>query len=370
MNIERENNKLAIFAVTKKGSLLAVKLADLIGEKVVAYIPKRLETLKLNCKKAKLHYFDNWQEAFQNAFKEYPGLICIMATGIVVRTMAPLLVSKREDPAVVVVDEKGAYAISLLSGHVGGANKLAIDVALRLGGRPVITTATDVNKKPAIDMLALHIEAEIEPLEHVKLFNRLLVEDEDVLMLSPLPITDAIKDGFVWENWPRDFKEIDKPTVIISPYKHEINMLDSHVQLLPKNLVVGIGCRKGVSLKDVETAYESVLEKFKIDHRCVKKLATIDFKGEEQALKLLSKKLTIPLVTVTKVQIDALEGTYEPSQWVEQKIGVGGVCEPAARIAANMGITIVPKQKVGPVTISVAVERSWWLDLDQGIETF
>jgi cobalt-precorrin 5A hydrolase len=418
MNIEKVN-KTAIFALTEKGSLLALKLAKMLEdsfneETINVFIPKRLKnkTMDLNyelnnAKFFKKHYFNNWQETFTGAFRNYKNIICIMAAGIVVRTMAPCLDSKLNDPAVVVVDEKGEYAISLLSGHVGGANKLAKIVASKLGGQAVITTATDVNKKPAVDMLAVKIDATLKPIGLLKVFNRFLAEGKEVFVTSPFPIKPEVTEGFTWQNWTDSF--IEKPgavsvtdtnskvsipdsyketcsTVIISPYIYDLsdtNINDTVknnadikrfspyvMQLLPKNLVVGIGCRRGVLLEDVESAYNYVLDEFKINGSCIKCLATIDFKGEEGALRLLSKKLQIPLITVTKQEINTLEGTFEPSSWVQKTIGVGGVCEPAARIAAKRGITIVPKQKIGQVTISVAMERSWWLDLDRETEIF
>ncbi len=364
MNTEKENNSTAILCLTEQGAELATRLGESLDRNAILYIPKRLESLNTKGYKKQIKYFENWQEMFSGVFSSYSRIICIMATGIVVRSLSPLLNSKYSDPAVVVVDEKGAFAISLLSGHVGGANTLAKEVADKLSGQAVITTATDVREKPAVDVLAAELTGVALPRENVKLFNRLLVENKTVYMSSPFPLVSTIKQGFVWREWSNDVE----PVVLISPYVQEAGGERQVLQILPRNLVVGVGCRKGVTLEEVTTALRETLNKYSIDERCIKTLATIDFKGEEEALQLLSKKMQVPLITVTKEEINTLEGTFDPSEWVKKQIGVGGVCEPAAKLVAKKGLTIVPKQKVGPVTISVAVEKSWWLGLDQETE--
>lgn len=417
MSTGRENKSTAILALTEKGAALAVTLAGrLAGEagssnnsngytgagtgmtgmtgNIDVYLPCRLENRLASHKQpAKVCFFANWRESFARVFRNYGYIICIMAAGIVVRTMAPYLDSKLSDPAVVVVDEKGEFAVSLLSGHLGGANELARLAAFKLGGQPVITTATDVNQKMAVDLLAGRLNADFRPVERLKFFNRRLAEGQEVLVTSPLPVKAAAVKGFTWRAWTggRTGGDLGCVTgcvtgctdnmaaepgaggtavVVISPYRHDFPDTARGggagvMQLLPRNLTVGIGCRRGVSLEDADKAFHHVLDEFKIVPSCVRCLATIDFKGEEAALRLLSEQLKVPLKTVTKQEINALEGTFEPSGWVQKKIGVGGVCEPAARIAAGMGITVVPKQKAGPVTISVAMEKSWWLDWDR-----
>lgn len=366
MNSEKENNLTAVICLTEKGAELALRLGELLDRTIAVYIPKRLAKTIVRDRPVQIEYFEDWQDTFARVFSRYTQIICVMATGIVVRSLAPLIRSKYCDPAVVVVDEKGDFAISLLSGHVGGANNLARQVADKLKGQAVITTATDVRGKPAVDVLAAQLDGLVEPKEKVKFFNRLLIEGEKVYLSSPFPVVPFIKDGFVWQEWPKFGEKFSEPVVLISPQikKPAGKML----QILPRNLVVGIGCRKGVDLETVVRALRKVLNHFNLDERCVKTLATIDLKGEEEALKLLSKEMKVPLRTVSKEEITTLEGTFEPSHWVKKQIGVGGVCEPAAKLVANKGFIIVPKQKAGPVTISVAVEKSWWLDLDQGTE--
>ncbi|KUG05465.1 cobalamin biosynthesis protein cbig [hydrocarbon metagenome] len=354
---------MSILCLTSKGAELAVRIGkDMEGCRL--YIPMRL---KCSCSIKSVTYFKDWQETFREAFENSSQLICIMATGIVVRSLASLLVSKVSDPAVVVMDEDGSYVISLLSGHIGGANRLAQEIALKTGGRAVITTATDVAKKRAVDLLAMEIDAVLEPFSSLKHINRALAEDGEVNIYSPWPLIPGIKEGFTWQEWPEldeQGAEFLQPAVIISWKQYNLKNLEL-IQLRPRNLVVGIGCRKGVSLAELEKAINEVIHGYSLDRNCVKCLATIDLKAEEKAIKDLAEKDKVPLITFSKKEIAALDGTFEPSVWVQDKIGVGGVCEPAARLGANLGITLVPKQKIGPVSISVAMERSWWWDWDR-----
>ncbi|HZK18140.1 MAG TPA: cobalamin biosynthesis protein [Clostridia bacterium] len=369
MNTERATRKTAILALTEQGSRLSLIVAGkLKGKRITdVYLPQRFEGWVADCPQLKdIKFFRNWRKLFAFVFGNYDELICVMATGIVVRSAAGHLRNKFDDPAVVVLDEEGKYAISLLSGHIGGANDLARYVAAKLCGQAVITTATDVNRKPAVDLLAAKLDAVIRPIDRLKIFNRALAEGKELMVTSPFPIKNGVIKGFKWLEWS-DLSYFGDYLVVIGPVRLGPNYTKGDgnagvIQLLPKNLVVGVGCRKGVSPVDVSKAYGCVLEQFQIPPICVKSLATIDFKKEEKALRLLSEKLKIPLKTVSRREIAGLEGTYESSRWVQKKIGVGGVCEPAARLVAKMGTTIVPKQKVGPVTISVAMEKSWWLD--------
>ncbi len=356
--------KVSILCLTGRGAELAIRLGkDMEGCRL--YIPLRL---KCSCSAKSVTYFKDWQETFREAFENSSQLICIMAAGIVVRSLASLIVSKHSDPAVVVMDEEGNHVISLLSGHIGGANRLAEELASKTGGRAVITTATDVANKRAVDLLAMEIDAVLDPFSSLKGINRALAEDCAVNIYSPWPLVPGIKEGFTWQEWPELGDEqasgFSQPAVIISWKQYDLR--DSElIQLRPRNLVIGIGCRKDISLAALEQAINEVIHKFSLDRNCVKCLATIDLKAEEKAIKELAEKNKLPLITFSNKEIAVLDGTFEPSSWVRDKIGVGGVCEPAARLGANLGMTLVPKQKIGPVSISVAMERSWWWDWDR-----
>jgi cobalt-precorrin 5A hydrolase len=377
----KRHQGLAVLCLTRQACELGIELTAAMGE-CTLYLPQRLKNEALPSKD--IRYFDNWATMFSQVFSSYSKLVCIMAAGIVVRSLASRLDSKYLDPAVVVVDEKGQYAISLLSGHIGGANQLAVEVARLLGGEAVITTATDVQGKTAADLIAMEIDAVIEPPENLKIINRNLAEEQKVYLYSPWPLIGALKSGFSWQDWPADQQAKDDilgaasetdmdvfldPAVIISHHRKHTVAKSGVLWLKPRNLAVGIGCRKGVSYSDLSSAIDEVLHKYNIDERCIKHLASIDFKVDEPAINLLAEELNIPFLTFGQGDILTLAGTYQESAWVEEITGVGGVCEPAARLASRQGITVVPKQKIGPITISIAMEKSWWLDWDRETAT-
>ena len=160
-----KKNELAIWALTPKGANLAAKLAKGLQNANLHF------SSKLKKSAANALRFNKLSDALQNCFKKYHGHIFIMSTGIVIRMIAPLIKSKISDPAVIVVDETGHHAISLLSGHIGGANDLAKKVALLIGADPVITTATDVNDLPAIDIWAQKKGLSIENPQAIKKIN-------------------------------------------------------------------------------------------------------------------------------------------------------------------------------------------------------
>lgn len=372
MNIvDRQASSIAILCLTRGGARLACQLALCLPQSHL-YLPSRLQGeagAGLN-----VTLFDGFKQAFAAAFQSHQALICIMASGIVVRSLNGLMTSKYTDPAVVVVDEKGRYAISLLSGHLGGANLLSVKLAKCLGGQAVITTATDVNGHLAVDMLAQQMDAIITPARNLRIINRCLAEGEVVHLYSPWLLQPEYQQGLLACAWPyegpllmehRSRQLFQGLAVVVSCQEPPADCGDEILFLSPRNLSLGIGCRQGVDYQQLYQAVQHVLQEFSINVRCLVNLASIDIKREEPALQQLAAELKLPFLTFKKEDIAALDGTFASSDWVKQSIGVGGVCEPAARLAAKQGITIVGKQKIGPVTISVAMEKSWWWDWDQ-----
>ncbi|GAB6158360.1 cobalamin biosynthesis protein [Desulfotomaculum varum] len=354
MVTEREN-KVAILALTRGGAQLAATLGKLL-EQAQLYLPRRLYS---GCLPPDTRYFDHWQQAAAEVFARHSRLIFIMASGIVVRTLAPLLQSKHTDPAVVVLDEQGRFAVSLLSGHLGGANRLAQTVAGLLGGTAVITTATDVQGVPALEMLAQELACEIYPARRIKLFNRLLAEGEQVTLCSRWPLPPRFRHGFTYlEGCPTDVRG---PVVYLTN-KLVPTARDPRLLLRPRNLVVGVGCRKGVSGRQVTEAVKTACRLGGFSILSLQGLATVDLKMQEPGLREAAQYLRVPLLEVTRQQIEALQGQYTPSEFVKERIGVGGVCEPAALIAGGTGRLQLAKQKLGPVTVAIAEAKLWWWD--------
>jgi len=366
----------AIFALTRNGASLGARLAgELSG--ATLQLPYRLKDENLSLRenlspKSEVTYFKEWRETVEKLFNHNSFLVFIGATGIAVRSITPYLRSKATDPAVVVVDEGGRYAISLLSGHQGGANRLAEEIAEILGAEAIITTATDfqgISYPP--DLLGAELKAVVEPASLVKEFNRRLAEGETLNLYSPFPLLKKISQEYRWQGWPHTYGKtvLRGPAVVVSPYRLESTTREI-LAIKPPCLLVGVGCRQGVALEKVEEAIEEVFSRYLLEKRCIKALATVDLKAQEKALRAFCDQRGIPLVECSRDAIDKLKGSYRESPRVIKELGVGGVCEPAAMLASEGGPVLVEKQKHGPVTVSVAQERSWWWDWDQEIESY
>lgn len=301
-------------------------------------------------------------------WNECSRLIFIMAAGIVVRTIAPLIKNKRADPAVVVLDEKGTYAVSLLSGHSGGANKAAKEIADFLGGEAVITTASDVNNMTALDLWAG---------EH-----GLIIEDPG---LVPRVATRFINNGAIRVyseieiGMPDDFLKVADPRygdALITNKKdlyldHSLcaNTGDCRVKgqlyLRPKNLVVGIGCNSGASEDEIENAVKSVLNERNLSFSSVESVATIDKKSGEPGLIAFAGRHSFKINTFTPDELNSVGGIAK-SEAALKATGAVGVSEPAALLASGADNLLVPKQKRGNVTVAIAEHRTRKSEKRQG----
>lgn len=358
MDIEKRGNNMAIFALTSGGAIQAGKLAQKTGGRL--YLPARFqqENTVMTGLPGTTSYFHAFKETVREAFWRYRAFVFVMATGIVVRTIAPLLESKYTDPAVVVVDETGKFAVSLVAGHLGGANELARRVAVILDGTAVITTATDVEGKPAVDILAGQLNCVPFPCNMVKYVNRALAEGESVCLKSRWPLPREAVKGF---NTSKPASEGNWQVVVDSAPQEVVN---KSLYLLPRNLVIGVGCRRGTPGELILEAVEKVLADIPGGKSRIKALASIDIKKNEAGIKYAAKYYGVPLQIISRGAIEELEGVFEESEFVKKTVGVGGVCEPAAIIASNRGKVIIPKRKIKSVTVAVAEEKLWWWDWD------
>jgi len=344
-------NRIAIWAITPNGQKLADKLSqDLAAANV--YISqniagKPLENLT----------FQSLSEIIKDKFHRYTGHIFIMSTGIVVRVIAPLIRNKTEDPAVVVVDDRGKHAVSLLSGHLGGANKLTLKAAEIIGANPVITTATDVNNVPAIDVLAGERNLFIENPPAIKTVNMALLKNEKIFLHDPYELLRNSLPNY--ESWsykgsPADMKiDYEKiPGIFID----DINVsLPAEVLILrPKSLAAGIGCNRNTGTKEMKALLADVFEMYNLSWACLKCIASIDVKADESGLIALAENLSIPLLLFNRQELNQAENIKNPSSVVEKYVGVKSVCEAAAILAAKGGTLIVPKKITKNVTLAIA----------------
>ena len=291
-------------------------------------------------------------------FEKADGLIFMGATGIAVRSIAPYVQSKKKDPAVLVIDECGKFVISLLSGHLGGANKLALQAAEILGAIPVVTTATDLHEKFAVDVFAKQNNCHIFRMKEAKEVSAALLAGKQVGFYSDFPWEGELPEGLIW--WDgKEAKGQTKPEIGIAVTIHKnCQPFQSTTHVVPQAAVLGMGCRKGKEPESVERAALECLQKNQIYPEAIWCLASIDVKKEEAGLLALSEKLGIPFLTFSSEELLAVEGEFTSSAFVKQTVGVDNVCERSALKAAYPGHIIQKKQGKEGVTTALA-QREW-----------
>lgn len=351
--------KLAVISFTRTGATLCGRLVKGFrdrGEDCNGYIQKRFlnefqEVPGLCAVEEPLAEWTGRQ------FEMADGLIFIGAAGIAVRAIASHLRDKYQDPAVVVVDERGRFAISLLSGHVGGANALAGTIADLIGAAPVVTTASDVNGREAIDVWAARRGLAIADRELAKQVAAAMLEDQPVGFYSDYPLQGPLPEGCVqgqlceWNVWLTARTKAG-PDDMVSWFASDPAKI---LRLAPPVLAVGVGCRRGISEPALSEALTKVLDETGLEARSVACLASIDRKAREPGLLELADVWKLPFKTWPAEALEAAAGTFEESEFVRSVTGVGNVCERAALLAAGEnGRMLVQKQICGGITLAIA----------------
>jgi cobalt-precorrin 5A hydrolase len=296
-------------------------------------------------------------------------LIFIMAAGIVVRQIAPLLQSKDRDPAVLVLDEKGGFLIPLLSGHLGGANAWAKEVAQRIGAKPVLTTATDINGLVAPDEYARQFGWAVEPVEGLRKVNRFLLDQGYLNVWSDyeLPENHPLQQDPHY----RFLTESEKVKAHLWISFHQSNLDETPLadigmipqsrplQLIPRVFSVGVGCRRNTSYERILEAIQGCLDQLGVSHKSIQGIYSIDLKADELGIQEVAQILRVPFRTFTAQEVQAVneEQGLTYSRYVRQKIGVDGVCEAASVLGTKQGELILPKQKRNGVTVAISQEK-------------
>lgn len=317
-------SNLTVFYITRTGARLAKRIADCFPDAEPVRFP---------------------QNDLRNYWRKGAKLVFIMAAGIVVRAIAPLLNNKRTDPAVVVLDEKGKHAISLLGGHLAGANALAEEIAQAADATPVLTTASDINGLPAIDLWAEEQGLAIEDWKKLPRLGTRLVNRKRLCIFSEVPL-----------ELPEAFVATDDPSGADMAVTHKIwipGLKKSTLLLRPKNVVVGIGCNSGTSDGEIADAVEKAMKEAGLSFLSVSRLATIDRKADEAGIVRFAEKQGLPILTFTAGELNEVRGVT-PSEAARKATGAQAVAEPAALLASEGGALLVPKRKSGNVTVAVA----------------
>ncbi|MBE6500015.1 MAG: cobalamin biosynthesis protein CbiG [Methanobrevibacter thaueri] len=336
--------KLAIISLSAKGNELALNLKEKLDS----------DSTIIKCDL----YHKNVKKTFPLLFQEYDAIIAIMASGILIRTIAPLIQSKTIDPAILNIDDNGEFIISTLSGHLGGSNQLTNKIAGLINATPVITTSTDINKKLGIDVIAKDLYLTIDNSKEILFFNKAILEDKEIIFtLNPNGNFEYLHDY------------LNKNTLEIHlsfKYSSKINTDEIHVKyenhkiiLKERKIIVGIGCRRGKEYNTIYKGFEKTLKQLNIHTSRVNNIASAEIKKDEKGILELSKKLNIP---VNFIELDKLKlfqsNDITKSEFVKSKFGIYGVCEPSALILAGFNSKLIYKKtSYDGVTIAVAVSN-------------
>jgi len=317
--------KIGILAITDGGKILAADLATKMPDALL------------------LAQEGGVAQILAEHWRELDGFVCIMATGIAVRAIAPLLKGKTSDPCMVVVDEKGRHAVSLLSGHLGGGNDLARRVAAMLGGEAVITTASDTLGLVALDLWARVQNLVCESKEGLTQASAKLVNIGNLTMYSEVAVA-SLPQGLVAVAGP------ELADIIVSS---RLGDYGPAVVFRPKNLVVGVGCNRGVPAAEIRQACDELFAEQGLSQLSVRNLASIDVKQDEVGLLAFAEEQGWRLDFFSKDELNRVENVTV-SEAALRNVGAIGVAEPAALLSAQSNDLLVGKKKWRNVTMAVA----------------
>ena len=284
----------------------------------------------------------SWTE---EAWASSDALIFIGSCGIAVRAIAPFVKKKTEDPAVVVIDELGTYSIPVLSGHLGGANELAVKLARAIGAIPVVTTATDINGLFAADDWARSQGLAVANPGKIKFVSSRILAGEKLKVKSLYEIDGQMPSCLQYAETGYD--------ILIS---HRSRGSEQALRLVPRIVTLGVGCHRNIELSALETAFEAVLSKSGCHRLAVFQAASLDLKKDEPALVQFCKNHGFPFITYTAGELSAVPGEYSGSEFVKKITGVDNVCERAAVLASG-GRLINKKEAGNGVTMALAISE-------------
>ncbi|MCV0411838.1 cobalamin biosynthesis protein [Nitrosarchaeum sp.] len=345
-------DKVSVLAITKNGIKIGIELKKHFPNWEI-FAPSKFS----DSNKEIAWYSDSTSEKIVELFKNNDAIICLFSLGAVIRLIAPYLKDKKTDPAVIVIDDKTSFVISVLSGHLGGANELTQTIAQKLNATPVITTAADVNKTIAVDLVGREFGWKIEDDSTVTKISAFMVNEEKVGIFQ-----DAGKRNWIKE-FPRNVKiyqsleEMEKSDskgyLIISDKVLEGDFLKNSVVYRPPSLVVGIGLHWDTSKENIKEGLDLCLQKFKLSEKSISKLVSIKKPEDVKGLVDIGKEMRITVEYVNREDLAGVS-TPNPSDTVKAFEGTASVSEAAA-IKVSGGKLIVEKQKFPPnLTIAIA----------------
>ena len=345
-------DKISVLAITKNGVEIGQNLKKLFPEWNI-FGPLKLS----NENNGIIWYSEPTSEKIVELFKNSNALICLFSLGAVIRLIAPHLKDKKTDPAVIVIDDKTNFVISVLSGHIGGANELTREIAEKLGSLPVITTAADVNKTIAVDLVGREFNWKIDDDSTVTKISAHMVNEEPIGIFQDAGkknwYKELPKNVTIYENLQDLKKSNSKAHLIISDKIIDDELSKESVIYRPPSLVIGIGLHWDTTKETIKEGLEFCLEKFKLSSKSIAKLVSIKKPQDVQGLIELGEEMGIPVEYVNREDLAEISAP-NPSETVREFEGTASVSEAAA-IKVSGGELIVEKQKFPPnLTIAIA----------------
>jgi cobalt-precorrin 5A hydrolase len=349
------SSKVAIVCITKNGINISKRIKEKIPSASIYAQSKHKDSSD-----GIIWFEKNTKVIIEEIFKEYDSIICIFSLGAVIRLISNLLVDKKTDPAVIVIDDKANFVISALSGHLGGANSLSKHIADILNSTAVITTAADVNETIAVDLLGEDFKWRIENFENVTKVSAHMVNEEKIGVYQ-----DTGETKWWNKELPKNVtivKDIDElksdnfraGLIISDRIITDPLLIGKSVIYRPKSLVVGLGFHWDTTQKDIEDGIMKVLKENGLSFLSIRNLSTIDRGKSPVSLGYFSDKHGIPLEFFEKEKLNKIM-VPNPSDMVKKYEGTSSVSE-ASSILSSGGELIITKQKFPP-NLTVAVCR-------------
>lgn len=345
-------DKVSVLAITKNGIKIGIELKKYFPNWEI-FAPSKFS----DSNKEVIWYSDSTTEKIIELFKNNNAIICLFSLGAVIRLIAPYLKDKKTDPAVIVIDDKTTFVISVLSGHLGGANELTQIIAQKLSATPVITTAADVNKTIAVDLVGREFGWKIEDDSTVTKISAFMVNEEKIGVFQDAGKRNCIKEFpknvKIYQSLEEMEKSDSKGYLIISDKVLEGDFLKNSVVYRPPSLVVGIGLHWDTSKEKIKEGLDFCLQKFKLSEKSISKLVSIKKPEDVKGLVDIGKEMRIDVEYVNREDLAGIS-TPNPSDTVKAFEGTASVSEAAA-IKVSGGKLIVEKHKFAPnLTIAIA----------------
>lgn len=324
--------RIAIFGFTKNAFILSKKLTEVFRqEEICHYAYEKFADVCKELPRCRLIKREELKDFVGAEFQKAELLIFISATGIAIRLIAPYIMDKFRDPAIICMDESGKYVIPLLSGHVGGANNFAKRISERIGANAVITTATDLRGIFAVDSWAKKNSLIIGDRELAKLISADMLDEKEVGFFSDYKV-----EGKLPTHLKRGEKRAVLPHNIWITHRRDwecgIEKRSGILRLIPRNICVGIGCRRNTAFEEMLNHFLSVMKKNNIDPMAISHIASIDIKKDEEAIIKLAKYLKAESVFFSREELLEAKGEFAESAFVRKTTGVGNVCERASAL--------------------------------------